>query len=969
MLMSSSPSSSSSAASTSSFSGVKVELQQLVLAILDDPVVSRVFNEAGYCSPDIKLAVLRPPPPILRFPRSARCPPLFLCNFSPSAEDLGCSADADSCRRIGEILARPAARNPMLVGVGAAAAAADFARSIEQRSWALLPPEISGIRYVSVEGGRRIENGLEDLAREAEKPGVLVGVGDLKGLVELGDETVNRLVSEMTRVLEAYKGKVWVMGWSATYETYMKFLSRYPMLDRDWDLQLLPITSQKGSVAVAGLGGGGGLLTRPQSLMESFVPFGGFFATTYDSPSPLSKSYQSSPRCLNCNDQYQQELAAAVKEHSPPHEDPNQANLPSWMRKVDIASTTKAKDDEKVLDTKIMDLQKKWNDHCHRLHHGLLTLEANKCPVLPPIIGLPLISDRERVIHQNGLNPAVTQSQIGIGTAIPVTVGLQKISAASLSISLPLASEPIDKDLLSKLQDGVPKKEQIQTEGFQSYQSAPSGLSTHDGRTSPSSVTSVTTDLILGTLHEPSRIMETAALSKRNQYSNDFSQNSPIKKGNEFQRQLSSSSMVCQSSFQKLDTNNFKSFYRGLLEKVGRQEEAICAISSAVLKCKSGHERRRGASLKGDIWLSFHGPDRFGKKRAAAALAELVFGSREKLIYVDLGCQEGFLRTNTICGRQEIQKYDGGFRGKTVADHIVLEISKKPLSVVFLENIEKADLLVQKSLSQAIRIGKIPDSHGREFSINNAIFVASTKAGRGKVPSPKEGARFTEEMILEAQSWQLKILVEPISETICRSPKFNVSISSVQEPWNRLVQNKRKIDVSAHQTEQLEQLGMKRAHKVPATLLDLNLPVDEVVEKETDCDSTDTCGGDELWVEDFLNLVDESVNFKPFDFDALADYVLKEISSRARDVIGPECYLEIDVKVMQQILASTWLLEDIKDLNSWLNDVLCRSFIELRQRHSNKLSTHATLRFVAVEETVKEEYAPGVLLPSRIILD
>ncbi|KAJ6822219.1 uncharacterized protein M6B38_390380 [Iris pallida] len=295
MLMSSS---SSSAASTSSFSGVKVELQQLVLAILDDPVVSRVFNEAGYCSPDIKLAVLRPPPPILRFPRSARCPPLFLCNFSPSPEDLGCSADADNCRRIGEILARPAARNPMLVGVGAAAAAADFARSIEQRSWTLLPPEISGIRYVSVEGGRRIENGLEDLARDAEKPGVLVGVGDLKGLVELGDENVNRLVSEMTRVLEAYKGRVWVMGWSATYETYMKFLSRYPMLDRDWDLQLLPITSQKGTVgAAAGLGGGGGLLTRPQrsALYSSFD-----FAFHYSNEFVVSSDIVNSLRLINC---------------------------------------------------------------------------------------------------------------------------------------------------------------------------------------------------------------------------------------------------------------------------------------------------------------------------------------------------------------------------------------------------------------------------------------------------------------------------------------------------------------------------------------------------------------------------------------------------------------------------------------------------------------------------------------------
>nr|CAD1838706.1 unnamed protein product [Ananas comosus var. bracteatus] len=61
---------------------VKVELQQLVLAILDDPVVSRVFGEAEFQSCSIKLTILYPPPPILRFPHTARCPPLFLCNFA-----------------------------------------------------------------------------------------------------------------------------------------------------------------------------------------------------------------------------------------------------------------------------------------------------------------------------------------------------------------------------------------------------------------------------------------------------------------------------------------------------------------------------------------------------------------------------------------------------------------------------------------------------------------------------------------------------------------------------------------------------------------------------------------------------------------------------------------------------------------------------------------------------------------------
>lgn len=274
-------------ASSSSFSGVKVELQQLILAILDDPVVSRVFGEAGFRNSDIKMAVLRPPPPpILRFPRSARCPPLFLCNFSagddfeaaavslnpsrgfsfPFAENSG----DENCRKIGEIMAKKSNRNPMLVGVGAGDAARDFARSLERQNWGFLQK----LKYFDLEkevlsvkesqDSSLVKGMLDDLGRKVEKEkgeeeegGVVVGIGDLKGLVELNEDVLNCFVSEVTRALEVCKERLWVMGWSATYETYMKFLSTYPTLDKDWDLHLQLITSARPSV-----GGMGGLVSR-----------------------------------------------------------------------------------------------------------------------------------------------------------------------------------------------------------------------------------------------------------------------------------------------------------------------------------------------------------------------------------------------------------------------------------------------------------------------------------------------------------------------------------------------------------------------------------------------------------------------------------------------------------------------------------------------------------------------------------
>ncbi|ONK61851.1 uncharacterized protein A4U43_C08F34240 [Asparagus officinalis] len=237
----------------------------------------------------------------------------------------------------------------------------------ERSGSGILPPELSNLKFVNLE--REIfdvKNRLEELGKIPEESKIAVGIGDLKELDSLGDDLLNCLVKEITRALEMKKGRFWVMGWSATYETYMKFLSRYPTLDKDWDLQLQLITSAARQPAVS----------RPPSLMESFVPFGGFFPSTYESNIPVMKPYSSVPRCQLCNDKYEEELAIILKGSAPSCIDQNQAKLPLWLQNVDMVrmnnqlDVSKVKDDEKVLNVRAADLQKKWNDYCQRLHQG-----------------------------------------------------------------------------------------------------------------------------------------------------------------------------------------------------------------------------------------------------------------------------------------------------------------------------------------------------------------------------------------------------------------------------------------------------------------------------------------------------------------------------------------------------------------------------------------------------------------------
>ncbi|RVW34441.1 Protein suppressor of MAX2 1 [Vitis vinifera] len=122
-----------------------------------------------------------------------------------------------------------------------------------------------------------------------------------------------------------------------------------------------------------------------------------------------------------------------------------------------------------------------------------------------------------------------------------------------------------------------------------------------------------------------------------------------------------------------LDADSVKKLLKGLAEKVSWQQDAARTVATTVTQCKMGNGKRRSAGSKGDIWLLFTGPDRIGKKKMAAALSELVS-----------------------------------------VDRIAEAVRRNHFSVIMLEDIDEADMLVQGSIKRAMERGRLVDSHGRE---------------------------------------------------------------------------------------------------------------------------------------------------------------------------------------------------------------------------------------------------------------
>ncbi|KAG6760095.1 hypothetical protein POTOM_036596 [Populus tomentosa] len=1005
--------------SSSSISCIKVELQNLILSILDDPVVSRVFGEAGFRSSEIKLAIVRPLPQVFKFSSSRfKGPPLFLCNLLSSEDPdslysgpgrrgvfsfpfsgglfLNNNSNNDNgdanCRRIGEVLARNKGRNPLLVGLSAYHTLASFSEMVEKRKENVLPVELCGLSVICVESDvnkfitsenfdkKCVDLRFEELGQFVEKslgPGLLANFGDLKAFVSNDDhnngmdDAVSYVIEKLTKLLQLYGGRVWLIG-AASYENYSKFVGRFPSTEKDWDLQLLPITSLRTpSVAES---------YPRSSLMESFVPFGGFFSTPSDLNVPLNRSCQYLPRCHLCNEKCEQEiLSVSTGGFIGSVADQHQSSLPSWMEMAEIGTNkgldAKTRDDGMVLSTRVAGLQRKWDGICQRLHHTQPPGSNTHPPQFPAVAGFQLVEDEKE--DAENLSSKDTSALpngnrcVKVNSYIPSD--LQKTSRKQLGFSLPVVSEARSDSILSKQWEKPSKEEDPGSSGLRSPYSFSNSCTVDGSQASPTSVTSVATDLglrISSIGNELKKTVNQNHMELPQDLSGSFSANVDLVHGSISDHRARSSSSSSPVFGGQFDPSNAKMLFRAVVERVGWQDEAIRIISQTIAHCRARNEKRQGASLRGDIWFSFCGPDRCGKKKIASALAEIIYGSRENFISADLSSQDGMVHANMVFDRPEMSGYTVKFRGKTMVDFVAGELCKKPLSIVFLENIDKADVQAQKSLSHAIQTGKFADSHGREVGISNAIFVTTSTLTEDKVSSSSNDfSTYSEERILKAKDWPMKILIERVLDE--KMGQIITPITAKKDIPSSIFLNKRKL-VGANQNLDRQEITemVKRAHKMSARNLDLNLPAGENDLLDTDDGNSDNdpeSDNSKAWLQGFLEQVDARVFFKPFDFDALAERILNEVNGCFHKIVGWECLLDIDPKVMEQLLAATYLSDQNRVVEDWVEQVLGWGFVEVLRRHS--LNANSIVKLVACKSLFLEGRMPGVYLPAKIIIN
>lgn len=156
-----------------------------------------------------------------------------------------------------------------------------------------------------------------------------------------------------------------------------------------------------------------------------------------------------------------------------------------------------------------------------------------------------------------------------------------------------------------------------------------------------------------------------------------------------------------------------------LKTRVIGQDEAVDAISDAVLRARAGIRNRRkpiGAFL-------FLGPTGVGKTELARVLAEQLFDSRDAMTRIDMS---EYMEKHSV---SRLVGAPPGYVGYEEGGQLTEAVRRKPYSVVLLDEIEKAHPDVFKLFLQVFDDGRLTDNKGTTVSFANTIIIMTSNLG------------------------------------------------------------------------------------------------------------------------------------------------------------------------------------------------------------------------------------------------
>ncbi|XP_068641753.1 protein SMAX1-LIKE 4-like [Aristolochia californica] len=384
---------------------IKVELEQLIISILDDPSVSRVMREAGFSSTCVKnnledcsassslfytsTGVLSSS--CVETHRELITPSTFWQNslvFPTQKKQNSTTHFIDSAgetkedlKLVLEVLLRKKKRNTIIVGDCLSTTGSLVSLLMEKVESGDVPEELKSAHFIkfnisslSMRFMKRddVEMKVADLRRKVgtvvSLGGAIIYAGDLKWVVEdVHCENYNpadQMIAEIGRLISdfsSFSSKVWLIG-IANYQTYMRCQMKTPSLELQWALQPVAVPSGGLGLSLHASSGLDSRITRSQNISQ--VPW-------EQKPFGAKEEQDKLSCCGECISNYEKEASGIFKSSqvqrssslitsSDEKEIQKGSNsLPYWMQQFRTDNHNDV----------LLDLRRKWNRLCPSLLH------------------------------------------------------------------------------------------------------------------------------------------------------------------------------------------------------------------------------------------------------------------------------------------------------------------------------------------------------------------------------------------------------------------------------------------------------------------------------------------------------------------------------------------------------------------------------------------------------------------------
>ncbi|KAA0259072.1 ATP-dependent Clp protease ATP-binding subunit [Deferribacter autotrophicus] len=181
------------------------------------------------------------------------------------------------------------------------------------------------------------------------------------------------------------------------------------------------------------------------------------------------------------------------------------------------------------------------------------------------------------------------------------------------------------------------------------------------------------------------------------------------------------------------------------------QDEAIDLVSKAIKRSFAGlnnPNRPLGSFI-------FLGPTGVGKTELSKRLAEIIFGSQDALIRIDMSEYMEKFNVSRLIGAPP------GYVGYDEGGKLTEEVRRRPYAVVLFDEIEKAHPDVLNILLQIMDEGFVTDSHGYKVNFKNTIIIMTSNLGtKSSITGKKLGFGNVKNNYLEYEAFKRNALKE-----------------------------------------------------------------------------------------------------------------------------------------------------------------------------------------------------------------